>query len=248
MSDGDPRPLGAWRLLAFHLAPGLAISVFAFVLAALFRPAGIPSYFFLELAILTVAPALMLFFMRRTARAEGLPGPAAAVAFRGRLAWWKTALLALAAFAWAALVMTLAGRTVTPAVKEALFPWWPDWMDLADYLLRPAEYSRGWVVATWAFGILATGILGPLFEEIYFRGFLLPRIGGSPLVAVLVGILLFSAYHLFSPWMLPARFVALLPLVYITLRTRSLGPAILAHVLLNICGDSLGSIGLVFGK
>jgi membrane protease YdiL (CAAX protease family) len=35
-------------------------------------------------------------------------------------------------------------------------------------------------------------------------------------------------------WLTPARILAILPLIYITLRTRSVLPAMVAHVVLNL--------------
>jgi len=43
-------------------------------------------------------------------------------------------------------------------------------------------------------------ILGPLVEELYFRGYLLPRLHRFGIWAPLINISLFAAYHLWKPW------------------------------------------------
>ena len=41
-------------------------------------------------------------------------------------------------------------------------------------------------------------------------------------------------YHVWTLWLAPTRILAVLPLVYITLRTRSILPAIVGHIVLNL--------------
>jgi len=46
-------------------------------------------------------------------------------------------------------------------------------------------------------------------------------------------VALFAGYHLWSPWLLPTRFLAVLPLAYIAVRTGDVRIGILTHVVLN---------------
>jgi uncharacterized protein len=72
-------------------------------------------------------------------------------------------------------------------------------------------------------------------EEAYFRGFLLPRMpAGLGRTAPLAHAVLFAFYHVWTLWLTPTRILAVLPLIYITLRTRSILPAMVAHVVLNL--------------
>ena len=47
---------------------------------------------------------------------------------------------------------------------------------------------------------------------------------------------LFSVYHFAEPWMVPIRTVGLLPLILVTRYTRTLVPAVLSHMLVNVQG------------
>ena len=77
-------------------------------------------------------------------------------------------------------------------------------------------------------------IVAPVVEELYFRGYLLPRMPQrlgrwrAPTHAVL-----FAAYHLWSPWLIPTRVLAILPLAYIAVRTRDVRIGVVTHVVLN---------------
>ena len=44
---------------------------------------------------------------------------------------------------------------------------------------------------------------------------------------------LFAGYHLWSPWLIPTRCLAVLPLAYIAVRTRDVRIGILTHVVFN---------------
>lgn len=83
--------------------------------------------------------------------------------------------------------------------------------------------------------IALSGILVPITEEFYFRGFLLPRMpiefGRFKPVA---HSFLFAVYHFDTPWMIPVRTIGILPLIFTTMHTRSVRPAIFAHCLVNL--------------
>ena len=59
----------------------------------------------------------------------------------------------------------------------------------------------------------------------------MPREFGS--AGPVVHSLLFAVYHLDSPWMIPVRTVGILPMIYVTIRSRSVKPGIVAHCTVN---------------
>src|SRR5207248_6882977 len=84
-------------------------------------------------------------------------------------------------------------------------------------------------------------VVVPWAEELYFRGYLLPRMGALGRWAPLVNTALFSLYHVWLPWEFFSRVVALLPAIYVVWWKRDLRVSIWVHMLLN----STGSIGLL---
>ncbi|MSQ40857.1 MAG: CPBP family intramembrane metalloprotease [Dehalococcoidia bacterium] len=81
----------------------------------------------------------------------------------------------------------------------------------------------------WVGGFIIVG-LGPLAEEIFFRGFLLrglaPRLGGAG--AAIVSSLIFAIAHL-TPGVLAPIFILGLLLSWLYLKTRSIVPGLIAH-------------------
>jgi hypothetical protein len=85
----------------------------------------------------------------------------------------------------------------------------------------------------YLFNFLVVALLAPTVEELYFRGYLLPRMPRMRGWAPVVHAALFALYHTWTPWMVVARTLALLPLILIVRRKRNLYVGIIAHCLLN---------------
>lgn len=82
--------------------------------------------------------------------------------------------------------------------------------------------------------------LAPLVEELYFRGYLLPRMKGR--FAPLLHSFLFAAVHVFTPWMIITRTLGLLPLVF-GVKKKNIYVGIIVHIL----GNSLDLVtGILF--
>jgi hypothetical protein len=86
---------------------------------------------------------------------------------------------------------------------------------------------------------LFVAFLGPLVEELYFRGYLLPRMNGK--LGPLLHSFLFAAYHVFTPWMIITRTIGLLPLIY-AVKHKNIYVGIIVHILLNTIDVAAGII------
>ena len=84
-------------------------------------------------------------------------------------------------------------------------------------------------------------ITGPILEELYFRGYLLPRMRYAGKLAPVLHSLLFALYHVFTPWMFLTRTVGMLPLIYIV-RKKNIYIALIVHVLINSIDVIIGLI------
>ena len=55
--------------------------------------------------------------------------------------------------------------------------------------------------------------------------------------APLVGSLLMVVYHFWSPWLIPLRLLAILPMVYFVWWKKNIYISVIAHCLLNVVAD-----------
>jgi membrane protease YdiL (CAAX protease family) len=125
-------------------------------------------------------------------------------------------------------------------ITEKLFTWLPAWYTVQDF----TGYSKKIIVVTLIFNLVINGILAPIVEEYYFRGYLLPRMAAWGKWSFVVNAILFSLYHFWQPHVYLTLLIALLPLSWLVWKTRDLRVGIYTHCALNIIG-ALASFGLL---
>jgi membrane protease YdiL (CAAX protease family) len=88
-------------------------------------------------------------------------------------------------------------------------------------------------MATLLFSFLTVSLIAPIVEEIYFRGYLLPRLSRFGFWAVPIHTVMFALFHFWTPWMVVARAIGLIPFAYVAQRKRNIYIGMIAHVLAN---------------
>lgn len=225
--------------LFLHLLPGVLGGAAYYALAPLVRAWGFPTLAALILAGIFVLVPVELGLVCAGSRREGSVSPLGAVRYRQPLPLPQYLLWVPVIFLSSAALMTL----LTPVgdALGALFQWMPETFRVGMGLT--GEYSRPVLIATYLTGLLAVVVIVPVVEEIYFRGYLLPRLPVSGRWAPLAHSGLFALYHTWTPWMVVTRTIGVLPLIYVVRWKKNLTLGILAHCLLNVI-DII--VGLVF--
>lgn len=219
--------------MALHCVPGLLLLAFYVLAAPPLRRAGFPSAFAFQLGLLlTILPWMLGVLVRQGRRRTGRASMLAAVAFREPMPRWQLAALGTALFVWAVAVFTTVGPAEFRVVGPA-FDGLPDWFYLNEDL---RAYSRPVLIATWLLALLLNGLAVPVVEELYFRGYLLPRVPGAAWLAVAFHVVLFSVYHFFAPWQTLTRVLALVPLAAVVYWKRNVYVGMVAHAGLNVLG------------
>lgn len=106
-------------------------------------------------------------------------------------------------------------------------------MGLLDWIPNIMEQSFDILQSGWG-GILAITIIGPILEEILFRGSITKALlqQYTPTKAILISALLFGVFHINPAQILPAFLIGIL-LAWTYYKTGSLIPCILMHILNN---------------
>ena len=224
------------RTVILHLLPGGLAALFFFIIGSPLTNAGYPPQLALTLAILfVIIPFELGYLMLEARRLTGSVSIRAAVSYRERVPFWQFLGLVLILVAWSAAAFIALSGLDSPTAK-ALFSWLPAWSISAFSAVTAAEFPAGPVRVAFILGLAINGIAGPVTEELYFRGYLLPRIPASRAWAPLVNTVLFSLYHFFSPWQFVTRLVAGLPLVYTVSWKRNAYIGVITHSALNTLG------------
>jgi membrane protease YdiL (CAAX protease family) len=84
---------------------------------------------------------------------------------------------------------------------------------------------------------ILNGFLGPIVEEIYFRGYLLPRMGIFGKFAPLINTIVFSIYHFFTPYQNVTRIIGVTPMIYSIWINKDLRIGLIVHCMLNTIGN-----------
>jgi membrane protease YdiL (CAAX protease family) len=232
-------------LLALFLVPGALMTVVYVVIAPFIETAGFPPIAAVLVAILLVLLPVEMGVIVRASR--GRPGGIRSVIpyrrplpFRDWL--WLVPVLIIAEFIGFGLSMA-----IEPKIIDSLFGWLPDWFVRPIDPDRVGDYSRGaWLVTLGAYLVL-NGFVGPIVEELYFRGYLLPRMEWMGRWAPLVNVSLFSLYHFWSPWQVLGRILAVGPTVYAVRWKENVYLGMIVHC----TGNTLGIIlvgSLVLGR
>jgi membrane protease YdiL (CAAX protease family) len=101
------------------------------------------------------------------------------------------------------------------------------------------NYSRTILIVTYSMLLVFNVFLAPLVEELYFLGYLLPRMKGK--FATLFHNFLFTAVHVFTHLMIITRTLGLLPLVY-GVKKKNITIGMIVHMLCNATGFVTGII------
>jgi len=224
------------KSIILHLLPGLLAGIFYFAITPLVKSWGYPSIMALLLAFIVLIPfelGYLLYQKRKTGQKL----------FNGVLQYCEH-IPTSQYFIWAPIVLVLAGLLFTLLsfsndLLHSLVAWAPS-LDMG----LSAEYSKEILIITYSVFFLFAVVIMPTIEELYFRGYLLPRMpdklkGWTPIVHST----LFGLYHMWTPWMFITRAIGVLPLIYIVRHKKNIFLGIIIHILMNSI-DFI--VGLVF--
>ena len=144
---------------------------------------------------------------------------------------------------WAIIAFQLM-KPISSFLQNTLFDWVPSWFKLENYLIS-AQYDSETIKVTFLLVIVASFII-PFWEEVYFRGFLLLKKEKPAKSPVFRNTILFSAYHLWSPWLLLTRVIATYPINHYVWKKKNIFLSITVHCTLNIVGDVILIYPLIF--
>ena len=223
------------RTIILHLLPGVLLLAWFVVAGPLAENLGAPAF----LAIIAGIGVVIIPFELGTLlylgwQRNGRLSLEGVVLYREPIPLWQYALLVPAGVALMVFAFFAVGPPTDSFLIERFFAWLPDWF--FGFGQSPDLYSQPVLLFAALLALLLNGILGPIVEELYFRGYLLPRLAWLRGWAPVVSGLLFSLYHLFTPWQQLPRLLVLLSLGYVVQANRNIYWGMIVHCSFNtIC-------------
>ncbi len=211
--------------IILHLFPGILMGGFYFLVRQPVQRFGYPSIFALMLAIIFVlVPVELGYLLHKGKKATGRYTLDGLISYRTPIPWWQSILWILIVLVLMAVIFTVL-KPIDNILLEKLFFWMPTLDSGLD-----GSYSKTALIVTYVTILIFGVILGPSVEELYFRGYLLPRIPVKH--SELFHSFLFAAYHVWTPWMFITRIIGMLPLI-IAVKKKNIYIGIVVHILLN---------------
>jgi membrane protease YdiL (CAAX protease family) len=233
------------QMIVLHLLPGALAMLLMLIAGSWLKHVGLtPS---LPIIFSFIAPVLIIMQLgflyykgRQLNKKFSLQG---IVLYRDHpMPWWKTIALSLPLLAWFAIVWFIIKPPINEFFIEHFFRWMPVYFFDEYFLNNLNQYSPAMLRILGVLFTLSISFGGAV-EELYFRGYLLPRMESLGAWAPLANSILFSLYHFWSPWENIVRLLALLPWFYTVWRTRNIYLAVLVHFIINaFSGISLLSL------
>lgn len=225
-----------WWSVLLHLLPGAALTGFIVLAAPVVRAMGFPTVFALFAGIgIVIVPIELGILFAHAKRTTGTFSLHRTVVYRERVPLRRLVPIVMALLAWFTVLLILAIAVLDGWIADRFFAWVPEAI-LQFSFVGAADESA----STYALVILAVvtlvcnGVLGPVTEELYFRGYLLPRIDRFGRWAPVLNTVLFSLYHFWTPWQNLTRILGFLPLGWMAWRKRSTQLAMVTHVTINL--------------
>ena len=217
--------------ILLHLAPGAIMTVLFYFLAPPLKALGWPTldFTFTLCALVVLLPTLLHLYVLGKKR-NGKLSLKGVVLYRQPMPYWQYVVYGLLVIVYAVTISLPLGP-VQKTIMHA-FTWWP----IYSMRLDTGTYPVLNLLIAQILGFTLNGLVGPIIEELYFRGYLLPRLSRFGNWAPVINMVLFSLYHFWQPWNNLENMFILLPLVFLPWKKRSVMLAIVMHCSLNLFG------------
>jgi membrane protease YdiL (CAAX protease family) len=228
----EPQQHSLLGSLGLHILPGALTTIAFLLLKPLLEPLGYPPLLAFLLAVLLVdLPVLLGVLFVAGKRHNGRYSLDGVVVYREKVSWKAFALIFVGAF----VVVYIAVMAMTPIsqlLQEHAFSWMPEWM-LLDEQTQYEAYDKTTLLVTFGLQLILTGVILPWVEELYFRGYLLPRLSHYGWWAPLLGGLFFGLYHVWQLYGFPTVALLGMALGYVAVWKRDIRIPVSLHVFAN---------------
>ncbi len=182
------------KSFVLHIAPGVLVTIAFLLLKPLLDSTGYPPLLAFLLAILLIdIPFMLAVMLSEGKKLNGRYSLSGVVLHREKVSWKTFTLVFIAAFVILYLFIMLA-TPLSAVLAESAFSWLPKWFFLDD-ATQYEGYAKNILVLIFTLQLLVTGIFLPWVEELYFRGYLMPRISRYGKWTALIGGFFFGLYH-----------------------------------------------------
>lgn len=228
--------------IALHLVPGLVILLFYLMIAPIFVGLGFPASFAIMLSFVCVGIPLQLgiLYYQGFKRNDAL-SLKGVVLYREKIPFWHYPVIVIGLIFYAIVIASMYSP-VSAYLKGSVFSSLPAWFLNSS----SGQVAGSALLMVLVVRLLVDGLANPIVEELYFRGYLLPRISRFKAFAPLLNASLFALAHYWQPANILQIFLIVLPLYYLVWWKRSIFISIAVHCAANLLG-AIATAGSALG-
>lgn len=222
------------RLLIEVFIPTIILSV-AYVLLGQFIK--IPHLLLLcILATVTLVPIELSFILSASKKESGVYSLKSAFWGQEKLPIWQVLIISFVFFGITGLVSAWFApleNLFFAGIRGEVLSWLPtgfDWTNV-DYL---KSFPKPILIFTCAYYGIFNILIGPITEELFFRGYLTSHYKKQGWATPILITILFSLYHFWLPFNNGFRILAFAPVMYVAYKKKNIYIAILFHCLCNL--------------
>lgn len=232
LKDQIPFP----KQVFYHFYAGFFITAFYIWFSPDVIEAGLPGFATLLLAeVFILAPLVGGHLLVLGKRIDGRLSLEHVILFKEKMSWKHFSLWVIGGMVLSALIYA----PLYPLglhLRETIFSWLPPWYFNPTYGTDSLEL----VARMFLIGVFIDGLVGPIIEELFFRGYLLPRMAYLKNMAPIVNGIMFGLYHFWQPHNLVAVCAMGVILSWIVWKTKNVYLGITIHCAMNIIGSLSG--------
>jgi membrane protease YdiL (CAAX protease family) len=219
-----------WQSVILHILPGLLAVIVYYFCSKQVVALGYPSVMALIIAGLIVLIPFEFGVILIAKRNSGEKLIGDIIKNFSSIKLWKF-------FLWIVVVFLVTGLlfSVTSGLADEikdLFKFLP-----SEFFLNmglDGNYATNKLIITYVLFFVLIVLVIPILEEVYFRGFLMPRMPAKfNGFIVPLHSFFFALYHFWTPWMIISRTIGVMPLIFAVKRTKNIYIGIVVHCLLN---------------
>jgi membrane protease YdiL (CAAX protease family) len=242
MNREDQHDVRLPAALLLHLLPGVVVAAVYLALSPVAERFAVPRVAALLAAFALAGIPVQLGVIRHFSKAAG----SSVVRYRVRIPVWQHVAGVVVLVAVEMVLLRLPIGHVSDYLSAHVFSWLPtSFSPSADDDL--ATLGRGVVLAVLVLQLLIDGIINPIVEERYFRGFLLPQFSRFGFVAPLANTALFALGHFWQPYNFVSIFAYVLPLTLFTWWRKNYYAQAFVHCLANSIGATMALVSFMKG-
>mgnify|MGYP001141814971 CR=1 FL=1 len=224
------------KSLFLHLFPGLLTGICYYALINPLHRLGFPSLMALMVSVAVVlVPVELGYLLFLGNKKNGKPS-------LKNIIYYGKSIPLKQYFIWVPIIILIMGliftllKPVDIFIQNNIFNWLPSFESGLE-----GGFSRSALIVTYAMLAVFGAVVAPIVEELYFRGYLLPKMSFAGKWAPLLHSFLFGLYHMWTPLVLGPPTIGILPLIY-AVKRKNIKVGIMAHCMMNLVDVIFGVI------